>query len=128
MFSRIAVESSENVLDGFGLPLESSSIRFEAERVSSYLEKLESGNYPPYGVFEADQDWGREVFTLSKGMAKHDRSTCRMHPAVDLWSVTDPERAIPLLRGSRRNSFQSALGQPGNTVSDCFTKGVIDSA
>ncbi|GMH44597.1 hypothetical protein BSKO_12549 [Bryopsis sp. KO-2023] len=61
----ISVDGSRKILDGYGLSLESSSIKIFAKKIDGVLEpfRMEKG----YAIFEAGEDWGQKIVTAFKG-------------------------------------------------------------
>ncbi len=110
---RVSVGASDRVVDGFGLPLEASSLEFRTRGVDADFSKLSTGRFPRYAVFESSQDWGRKVLSFSKGLDNNDNGVCSTGSVVDIWSITSPAEALPVIGGGTRESYRRYLGAPG---------------
>ena len=109
------------VMDGFGLLLEASSLEFRTRRVGAEFAKLETRGFPRYAVFESSQDWGRKVLSFSKGLDNDDNGVCSTGSVIDIWSITSPAEALPVIGGGTRESYRRYLGAPGELTLEIHT-------
>ncbi|GMH44586.1 hypothetical protein BSKO_12538 [Bryopsis sp. KO-2023] len=93
----ISVNGSSKILDGFGLPLESSSIKILTEKVGGVFEPFRMEN--SYAIFEAGEDWGQKVVAAFKG---------------------DPDISCPLIEANTLSLFPISGSKNIETISNLF--------
>ncbi|GMH44587.1 hypothetical protein BSKO_12539 [Bryopsis sp. KO-2023] len=101
---KISVDGSSNILDGFGLPLESSSIKFWAEKVDPVFQPFHT--WGRYAIFEAGEDWGQKVVAAFKGNPKVSCAGLEAN-TVNIFPVVG-SRQIKAITKDFQSSFFSA--------------------
>ncbi|GMH44595.1 hypothetical protein BSKO_12547 [Bryopsis sp. KO-2023] len=119
---KISVDGSSNILDGFGIPLESSSIKFWAEKVDPVLQPFHT--WSRYAIFEAGEDWGRKIVAAVKGNPRAKISCQHMKTnTINIFPVFDSERSRqspeisnpPFIPPAYRDSAILEQKNPGST-------------
>ncbi|GMH40866.1 hypothetical protein BSKO_08770 [Bryopsis sp. KO-2023] len=117
---RIVVSSSSRVKDGFGLELKGSSILIETETVDPGFEPIQPGSRK-LSIFEASQDWGREVSAMFQGnLTSGSDLFCSSTPNITIWSLnsgSDIANSLTLLQAnSAPQSLRENLGSPDDVL------------
>eukprot|EP00210_Caulerpa_lentillifera_P001088 g1049.t1 len=112
----VSVQASSEIRDGFGIPLNSSEANLQTGNLFGQFRGLVPPDFPAYGVFEANEDWGRLAVSFAKGTEENDNGLCDAGSVLDIWSVEEPESVISLFTGSSRPSFDRFLGPPSASL------------
>ncbi|GMH41747.1 hypothetical protein BSKO_09657 [Bryopsis sp. KO-2023] len=107
---KISVNGSSNILDGFGIPLESSSIKFWAEKVDPVFQPFHT--WSRYAIFEAGEDWGRKIVAAVKGNPKAKISCQHMKTnTINIFPVFDSEQIKAISRDFQSTLYSSSLSR-----------------
>ncbi|GMH44588.1 hypothetical protein BSKO_12540 [Bryopsis sp. KO-2023] len=93
----ISVDESRKILDGYGLPLESSSLKIFAKKIDGVFEPFRMEGR--YAIFEAGEDWGQKIVAAFKG---------------------NPTSSCPDIESNTLSIFPIAGSKNIKTISDIF--------
>ncbi|GMH44585.1 hypothetical protein BSKO_12537 [Bryopsis sp. KO-2023] len=110
----ISVDGSSDILDGYGLPLESSSIKILTRKIDDTFSPFQARGY---AIFEAGEDWGQKIVAAFKGNATSscadlEANMVNIFPVVGSRQINSIFGDFLALFPSSRSSLAQDLGRP----------------